>query len=605
MKIILRSILIYFFIAGIIIVASSFFLLEPPSLPYGGTKTFKIAGALKIFFDALSAVLCGGFVCGAARAFSDGSRTYGVRFSPSIVRGFQETVICALICTALVFAANEIGTPLLSRAQRNVLMRTDHLSEYLSSARRHIENGEYFLAKKYLNNALEIDANNVQALSLFSRAEYGEAERQAVQSMGIDEERIEYAPPRVFPGEEKYTVYELLLKADEAYAKESWFDAHYYASAALGLTTDRDPNAARAKRLASEAWNHLANPTAFKDSTAAAFFAKKREGYRALMETDNLKAYYIFEQLNGQNGADPDVAHFLSVSSERVRASYFFLEDVPDISSFSDISNIYFAVKNPDGSRDIVFIKGIAPLRDSGKIVLFLRGLSVVSYNASGAFEMSYIVPFAKMFAQSVADFDEGSRLMLGAKTPDQNIPCIMLEGVDSRTGAIVMKPVFTFADDDLPEYELPFALLAMPYDDLLLLLDMGKGAESAQLDSLFKFYSKADSYGFSKETYLHSLYTRISFPLVFFLLMIISGIVAWNFRMAQAVLFKLRWIFIPPVISGIAYLLIKAIEFFIDTSVYTVVAVGKGASPAFIIACFVFLFIALAVIFVSRRDAR
>jgi hypothetical protein len=605
MKIILRWTLIYFFIAGIATAAMGFFLIKPPELPYGGIAAFKLAGAGRLFFDALPAVLSAGFVCGAARSFGAVIRSYNTRFSQSIVRDFQETIISALICTTLVFAADEIGTPFLTRIQHDALVRAGHLSEYIASAQRHLETGEYVLASKYLQNALEIDENNAQALELFARAEYGEAEQLAVRHMGIDESRSLQAAPSAFPGEENYTVFDLLKKADEAYAAASWFEAHYYASAALGLTTERDPNYARARRLASEAWNHLANPSEFTDAVSAAFFAKKREGYRALMDMDNLKAYHVFEQLNRQNDKDPDVAHYLAVAAERVRNTYFFLEDVPDISDFSGMTDIYFSIKNPDGNTDIVFIRGASPLEDSGKIVLFLQGFSVISYNADGAFEMSYSVPFAKMFAQPVADFDAATRRMLGVTAQDQSVPCVILEGVDSRTGSVVVKPYFSFADENFPAYELPFVLLAMPYDDLQLLLNIGKNIQSAPLDSLFKFHSKAAFYGFSQEAYLHSLYTRIAAPLVFFLVMILSGIAAWNFRMTSKIYFKLMWIFIPPVISGLSYLLIRALEFFVDTAAYTIISAARGAAPVFIAAGFVFVFAALTVIFVSRRDAR
>ena len=604
MKVILRWTLIYCFVAGIAAVGAGFFLMTPPDLPYGGAAAYKFAEAARLFFDLLPAVLCGGFVCGAARAFGAGTRSYKVRFSPSIVRAFQETIISALVCTALVFAADEIGTPLFRRIQNDALVRAEHLREYIINAQRHIEMGEYVLAEKYLQNALEIDDKNEQALALFARAEYGEAEQLAVQSMGLEQAQAPRAAPGAFPSQENYTVFELLKKADESFAAASWFEAHYYASAALGLTTERDPNYARARRLASEAWNHLANPSEFKYAASAAFFAKKREGYRALMDMDNLKAYHIFAQLNAQNDTDTDVAHYLTVASERLRGTYFFLEDVPDISDFSGITDIYFAVKNPDGNTDIVFIRGVAPLEDSGKIVLFLQGFSVVSYNASGAFEMSYAVPFAKMFAQPVADFDAATRRMLGVTAADQNVPCIILGGIDSRTGGVVIKPYFSFAGDGFPEYELPFALLAMPYNDLLRLITIGKNIENAPLDSLFKFHSKAAFYGFSQEAYLHSLYTRIAMPLIFFLVIILAGIIAWNFRMTSKTYFKLTWIAIPPVISGLAYLIIRTLEFFVDTATYTIISAAHGAAPVFIIAGFVCLFAAFTIIFVSCRDA-
>jgi hypothetical protein len=603
---IFRFLLIYLIVACCIVFAIGFFATPPPvmgasfetAMPYGGIGAFRTASAVLLVLKLLPAVLCAGFVCGASRAFGSSKKTYRMRFSPSIMQNFRQTVIWAIICTALVCAADEIGTPLLTSARQIGLLRAEHLNEYIANAKRHLDAREYLLAKKYINTALKIAPRNADVLALLNAAEYGAV--QADRQPGGHSEDEPSAALRILPGSENYTSFDLLQKAQEAYAGESWFDAHFYASAALEISTERDPNYAAAKRLASEAWNKLSNPGAFIDMEAAAFFARKREGYRALVEHNNLKAYYIFTDLYQINGDDADVEHYLQTATERVRSSYFFIDDVPDIDSFIGVENIFFSIENPYGGKDIVCIRGIAPLEDSGNSVLFLRDLSIISYNAGGGFEMSFSIPFAKMYEQPVSSLDERARASLGVTGKTRSIPRIMLEGIDSGTGEIALKP------SCLPEQaslEANFIMLAMPYDDLLSLIDSTRGI--VRIDELFRFAPIADKYGFSKEVYLQALCSRIAKPLAFVVIMLIAAIAAWNFRLSASIYFKLLWIIIPPILTGFVYLIIDASGFLVNTALYFLIGIAHSAAFMLVIMFFIVLFIAVSLIFMSRRDAR
>jgi len=601
MKHILRFLLIYSLVAAAIVFVAAYILIKPLELPYGGSSTYRIAGALLIFFDALPAILCGAFIGGASRSFGLKEKSYRVRFSPSIVADFRETIFCAIICVALVFAADEAGAPLLKRAQKNTLTRSEHIVEYLEQAQKYFANGDYLLAQRYVNEVLRISPKNEEAQTLSTNVEYANAELRAIRATGLLPVPRQYVPPTSLPGEESYSVFELLQKSRSAFQKKSWFDAHFYANTALSITTERDPNYADAKRLSSEAWNYLMSPEAFSDEEASVFYAKKREGYRALINGDNLHAYSIFEQLNQNNSTDPDVTHYLQIATTRARNRYFFINEIPELDAFRNIHDLYFAYAQPDGGKNIVFIKGIAPLKDSGKTVLFLRELSVSSYNAQGAFEMAYTASYAKMFEQPATDLDEQTQRILGV-TKRQKIPYIMLEGVDSQSGSIVMEPRFMFTEK-IPSYELNFTLLGIPYDDLLLLIDSTHSLEVEPLWELFKFSPLAEKYGFSKETYLHALYSRLAWPFIFVILMLISGFAAWCFRMSSSAYFKLLWVPIPLVVMIIAYAIIESLQHISSVFLYTVVGVAGQGTLAIVIVGFIVLFFVCTIFFVTRKE--
>jgi hypothetical protein len=177
-----------------------------------------------------------------------------------------------------------------------------------------------------------------------------------------------------------------------------------------------------------------------------------------------------------------------------------------------------------------------------------------------------------------------------------------MLEGVDSQSGGVVIQPEFIFSGQ-LPSYELNFTLLGIPYEDLLLLIDGTRGIDVVPLWELFRFSPIADNYGFSKEVYLHALYTRIAWPLSFVILMLLSALIAWNFRLASSAFFKLLWVPIPLVVTVIAYAAIEAIRFLLSIVLYTAIGALGTACLAVIIASFVLLFIACTAFFVTRKS--
>jgi hypothetical protein len=206
------------------------------------------------------------------------------------------------------------------------------------------------------------------------------------------------------------------------------------------------------------------------------------------------------------------------------------------------------------------------------------------------------------MFAQPVSDLDETTKRLLGVTDQQKNVPYIMLEGVDSRSAGVVIHPEFMFSEQIL-SYELNFTLLGIPYEDLLLVIDGTRGIDVVPLWELFRFSSIADNYGFSKEVYLHALYTRIAWPLVFVILMLLSALIAWNFRLSSAAFFKLLWVPIPVVVTVIAYAAIEVIRFLLSIVLYTVIGALGTASLAVIIVSFVVLFIACTAFFVSRKS--
>ncbi|MDR1785968.1 MAG: hypothetical protein LBR23_05845 [Spirochaetaceae bacterium] len=599
MKYILRLLFIYLILSAAASFGAGFFLVKPPDLPYGGASAYRVAGSFLIFIEFLPAILCAGFLCGAANAFGKRDRAYILRLSPSIVKAFQETIVCVVLCTGILFGAEEIGRPLFRRIQEQKISRNARLTEYIGLTKKYLAGEEYFLAEKYILKAQEIAPENPEVQDLFARAEYETADSRRTQAARPAED----GPPAISLEGGAYTSFDLVRMAEDAYGRGAWFDAHFYAWAVLESTSERDPNYARAKRLASLAWNRLSSPEPFTDKEAGALFAKKREGYSALMEKNYLRAYYLFTDLQRDHPNDPDVAHYLNIAFQRTRDRYFFLDELPDLELFNNLDTVYFSYRRPDGGRDMVFIKGMVPVKGTGGAVLFLRNLSVSSYDSSGELERAFTAPFAKVFAQPVSDLDSDTRNALGGALRGKSVAYVMLEGVDPATEGKAVRPTFIFPENSA-EGAPSFIFLGLPYEDLLLIVDCTR--TSVPLYSLFQFLPLAPVYGFSAEVYMHELYTRIARPLVFAVILMAAALIAWHFRMAQtSTFFKLFWIFVPPGVTCIAYPVIGAVQFAVGAAIYSLTGLGSALCLGTILAAFAVAFGISAIALISRRSTR
>ena len=356
------------------------------------------------------------------------------------------------------------------------------------------------LAFEYSYNALLLSPKDKDALYI---NEHASAELNSLK-MVLDrpeEPKFVFVPAKETKGE---TITSLLNKARVAAEKENWFDAHYYAYLAVEVGNEKDINLEEANRLASEAWNHLFDPSVIKETDEQILFRKKREAYRTLIRGDNVEAYYQFLEIANFSDVaarDPDVSKFLVIAEQRLVEQCFFIEEVENLRRFEAYNNIYFAIPHDDGSKDVVYIRGIMPVKNSGRMVQYLRGFSLFTYSKDGDFLRSIYVPYAKMLSQTTDSFDESAKLHFGIKDSFKTVPYLMLECVSKtdRNGRI--SPVYEYDADYTKEnepYLNNYFVLGLPQKDFNLLCDAAAGSRKMSLISLIRFLPKTLEYGYS-----------------------------------------------------------------------------------------------------------
>lgn len=592
---------IYSIFAFAFCLAISVLMKNVPNLLAGEERSYILVRGFLFFCKFLPALVFSGFVIGSAIAFGKNSEKAQIRYSPLIMNHFRRIMISSIIIVFGLTLISEVCIPLFEQRQSRARLKPVLFSEFMTLGKEYYEKGNMNLAFEYSYNALLLNPKDKDAIYI---KEHSEAELNSLKLILDRPEppKFVFVPVKETKGE---TITSLINKAKTAAQKGKWFDAHYYAYLAVEVGSKKDINLDEANRLASEAWNHLFDPTTMTETDEQVIFRKKREAYKTFIRGDNIEAYYQFLEIAAISDVaarDPDVAKFLSIVAQRVEDQCFFIEEVENLRRFETHNNIYFSVPHDDGSKDVLYIRGITPVKNSGRMIQYLRGFTLFTYSAEGRFLRSIYVPYAKMLSQKTNTFDDFAKNRFGIKDSFENVPYLMLESISKSGRGGRISPVYEYDAEyvsDNEPYLNNYFVLGLSQADFNLLCDATAGSTKMSLISLMKFLPKTQAYGYSFEVYNSDFICRIAYPLIMLICCIFMACMAWNYRLKDAQLFKFKWIFLMPPITMILYFLLECgLYAFRVFSYALVIMLGSGAVIAtelvlvliLIIVCFNFV---------------
>ncbi len=568
-------------------------------------RTYILCRGLLYFFRILPAVLCSGYLVAMAVEFGMDSEKAFMRFSSAIMTQFKKVVIFSVCLVTIITFMAEIAKPLVQRKKNYAENSIRLMSEYIRLGNECLADENYVLAHRYGTQILKIRPLSPEGKNLIDKSEV------VLKSIK------KIAPQETFTASEEQisdeisgeTVTSLIEKSKNAAQKKQWFESHYYAELASFAGNEKDINIKEARRLASVAWNELQSASVSAKTKDQILFAKKRSAYKALMEGNNIESYYQFLDISKQDetwASDPDVTRFLTIAQNRVENQYFFIDETEKLESFETFMNVYFTIKHSSGNTDVVYIRGITPVYNSGRMVQYLRNLNVTTFSKNGSFVKSMKVPYAKMVSVAVSDFDEETREELELDKNVKRIPYILLESVDRNERGKKIIPEYQFADYLRVEQKKNenSLILAISYDDFNTACEQSAGLEEMRLDSLMKISEKAEKLGFSREVAGAYLIKRITYPVIMFVFLLFLSSLAWNFRIKKEQLFKFIWIFIIPVCTLACDTLMQVIIAIADLFNFLfVVELGSASLMASLVLWIVILFFD-AIYFVMRRNS-
>ena len=610
MKKVITILSVFLGIGFVVCFAVGMFMGVPAEVPQKSQFLYKFCIGIEYFSRFLPAMIISGFVISYSVYFGRNSEGSTSRFSPAMADRFKMVIISGLVCTFLVTLANETFS-LWSRQKRTDLVnKTKVIKEYIEVGNLLLDNGINERALVYANAALKLNPNSQEARDLKSRADM-EINRIFTSGLKFDLTNAQPLETKdnsiVMDPQQMNDSYKCLLQAKSAFANEQWFNAHYYAELGLKITDPKNPNVDELKSISARAWNNITQIHKETGTEGYEIYDQKYKGYLALVNKNDLEAYYIFRGLYEHYDdlkRDPDVIFYLDIATNRIEQEYFFVDETLELQSFESANDVYFSYKHKNGAREIVYFKGVTSVQSTGQSIQYLRDLTIVSLSSSGNFIRKVHVPYAKVMPVSVKNLTAATKEMLQIEEKTDFVPYMLFKAVGRDDPDIQFGPEYTFVDGTTaatPEY----LIFPLKYSDFLMLEESPAKPEDNSILYLFKFVKDASDYGFAKEAYGQTLLNRLLFPLFFLMLLIMLAGFAWDTRVGKDQMFRFAWVFSFPfliALSAFFYELMGIIFRFINFMIL-IVAPGLGGLIAGAVA-YIVLMIIFSIAFMSRTTS-
>lgn len=581
------------------------------AVPSKSIFVYKLLTGFEKFFVFLPVIMITSFAIACSVHYGHNSEGSTSRFSKAMAERYKNLVITSLIIAFVFTICTEFFGVFITQKKNSIVNQPKLINDYVKVGNVLFENGYYDRAMRYADAALTLDPNNKYASFLREKAEV-ESTRDKTTNIRFklyesvqEAEKVERVN---IDAKQLNEVYQLYLKSQEAFDKKEWFNAHYYAELGINLATPKDSNLEGLKKLSTASWNNLTEYHNLAKTEGQLAFEKKYQGYLALVEKDDLKAYYIFRELymsSREFQSDPDVVFYLNVAENRINERYFFIDETMELESFENANDVYFAHSYKDGSEDIVYFKGMTTVKDTGNSIQYLRDLTITSIDGEGNLLRSMNVPYAKVLPVSVKTLTDTTKSLMGIENNIDYVPYIMLKSVGREKPNTEVTPKYTFANpEDGNMYSPDYVLLSIPYDDFLMIEEMPNEPAGMNIISLFKLIGKVSKYGYSAQIFGIALMNRILYPLFLLVIFILLGVFAWNTRLGTNQYFKFSWIVAFPVFLVTAGVYYRACMF-IYQLINNILVMRFDFSLGMIIGAviYIFMFIIVSISFLARHS--
>lgn len=630
MKKVVLILAVYTILVFLCCIGETYIYRTVPDLVAESVSSYRFFRGVSWFLTLLPSILVSGFCIACSIQWKKNATDSRYRFSPAMTSRYRLVVISSLVFVFILSFSAEIFKPSVSKKLKTLEAGPLELKNDLNTAETFLAAEKYDLAYIYAKRAATVAPKNADALAMLKRTKdeleiYNDKNNRDETFVTVDE-----LEKPLYSQDHSYSVKELVSRAKSAYDSEDWFNAHYWANLAVEACHGIDTNLDVAHDIADRAWNRLRAPSRYVSSDLNIIYSKKQKGYVALNEGDYLQAYYIFLELKKTIiGTDPDVERFFSLAKEGMENQYFFIDETQNMDLLSNGHNVYFTLKNPDGSKNAFFIKSLMDTRDSGKSVRYLKGMSIVKYDRNGNFIHSMNIPIAKVVSQTTSVFDDDTKKILGIDKSWKSVPFLMMLAVDRDTQGLVSRPSYRYVETGLPleimeseelaglavelsnippaeessGYAPNTAILPMPYIDFASINTASEAASSMSIFSLMHFIPRAVDYGFSVEVFRESFVSRLMYPLFVLIMFIFAASTGWNYRIeSRNSHFKTSWLVII-LLFGLAMYLIVEIAFYMF-NILNYVLVGVFNETALLAASIIYisLFVLMSFYFMSRK---
>lgn len=604
------SVLSFFLVFGLVVCfVVGFCSNVSVSVPKGSAFLYKLLTGLKYFIKYLPILTITGFVVSCSVYFGRNSEGSTSRFSKAMNERYKLVMITSLIIAFVLTICTEVCGVLINQKNTAIVNQPKLINDYISVGNKLFDNGYYERAMRYADAALKLDGNSEKASDLKAKADI-EINRAKTSNLRIklyeSVEEAEKVERVKIDAAQINEVYKLYQQAKEAFDNKEWFNAHYYAELGINLATPKDPNLEELKKISTAAWNNLSEYHDLAKNDKQQAFDKKYEGYLALVQKDDLKAYYIFRELylsSREFQSDPDVVFYLEIAENRINERYFFVDETFELESFENANDIYFANEYQDGSKDIIYFKGMTTVEETGNSIQYLRDFTIKSVDSNGKLFRTMHTPYAKVLPVSTKSLTLNTKSLMGITDDIEYVPYIMLRSVGRDVPNNENIPVYTYENGNI-ENNSDYMIMAIPYNDFIMLESITNEPDNISIIQLFKLVFSVSRYGYSSEVFGQSFMNRLYYPLMIVILFLILAAFAWNNRIGTNTYFKFSWLIAFPIFLIVAAVFYSAVMYIYKLINYAILG-GFGIPSGIIIGgvFYAVLFIIVSILFLARNS--
>lgn len=316
--------------------------------------------------------------------------------------GTLRGVLTILVVQTAVFAVLvAVVLPFWRDGADSAIRQTATARELRERAETAERAGEYAVAIEAYRRYLRINPADEHIEQALAEAQARRAARPS------EEDAPERAPARRTELRE-LTGSELLRRGREAYEDEEFFSAHYFAQLALESGEVSRPEA---ERLISQAWDRIRRIEGDQtEQRERELFRRKRAAYQDLLAGRAVEAYYAFDAIAEEYGADRDVRRYLREAEQAARETAFFLDEIEDVAGFPGYRELVFRneldgleeagaaelgieIGEAPEVHELIFLQNLIPSYGG----FYAGGVEVIRFRESGELEYHLRADYAKL----------------------------------------------------------------------------------------------------------------------------------------------------------------------------------------------------------------
>jgi len=444
-------------------------------------------------------------------------------FSDMFFKHLVSSVITAIIAAALYAIIFFLVFPMVVRYEENMIYSGDMYRLAKKNAQECRDSKQWQKASQFLEICDHIWFNNKELAALRDEVakkvqeenfEKIDAQYQARAALAADRRILGIVP--LSEDQNPVNAVEAIKMSQEAFKEERFFDAHWLANLGTRLAEKGSVEAANAARLASEAWNKIADqdPTE-KEKRLYDLYNIKLSGYQAMEMGDWIRAFYIFQDLLKDTPDDPDVKKFFAASEKNAKETAFFTDEM-GLSLGENLNGALFSLPKENG-RVVLRFNSLTSSDD----VAYGIGFEYIEFDANMTPKTSVVSQYAKL---TPFKYEEKQQVLILVHALDRND-----ENNDSKGEWLIGAPA------------TGGIFLDISYEDLLMITDVRRGLTNLRINELFTAAEKLDNYGYISKIFQAEILNRLGCVIYFLPMAIFVIIIAWRYRAKE----KPRYLFV------------------------------------------------------------